>query len=104
MSLFRFGFAKQKRKSSPERSVTTASGAIRDECSVNAAVGLGDPLPAISDSHSQSLSMIRDPALPINSMSLTVDTEIKLGPIVMGIKERTCTGRCFRAEWTNSRK
>jgi len=105
MSLFTFGFAKLKTKSSPdsECSVTSvrptpASAAIGGECSVDAA----DPLPAILDSHSQTLSIIRDPALSITSKSL--DTEITLGPIVMGLKDHTHSGRCFRVEWTTSRK
>ena len=97
MSLFTFGFAKLKTKSSPECSVTSvrptpASAAIGGECSVDAA----DPLPAILDSHSQTLSIIRDPALSITSKSL--DTEITLGPIVMGLKDHTHSGRCFRVE------
>ena len=68
MSSFRFGFAKLNTSLHPNVRYY-ASSTIGGECSVNAAVA--DPLVAILDSCSQTLSIICDPTLPIASMSLT---------------------------------
>jgi hypothetical protein len=98
-SLFRFGFDKKENKSAPEpdsERAFTGSAAIGAECSVDVAA-FSD-----SDSHSPTLSIIRGPALPVASLSL--DTEIKQGPIVVDLIKNTNSGRCFRVEWTSSRK
>ena len=104
MSLFRFGFAKKEKKSAPESErAFTVSAAIGAECSVDAGASppVALPLPAFSESDSHTLSIIRDPALPVASLSL--DTEIKQGPIVMDLIQNAHSGRCFRVEWTSSR-
>ena len=103
MSLFRFGFTKKETKSAPDSErAFTGSAAIGAECSVDAGASpVALPLPALSDSdsHSHTLSIIRDPALPVASLSL--DTEIKQGPIVMDLIKNAHSGRCFRVEWTS---
>ena len=90
MSLFKFGFSKRDTSSGTKlESDNAASSAASAD--VSQSPGISGP----------PLSVVRDPALPTDSVFL--DSEVKLGPIVMDIKN-THAGRGFRMEWTANRK
>ena len=106
MSLFRFGFT--------NTSAGAARGASHISASPHSVPTITDAVSGTDESRGRSsrtvsqqsllqtvdpVKIIRDPAQPA---TLSVDEEIKLGPIVMR-RENKFSGRGFRKEWTTIR-
>lgn len=111
MSLLRFSFTKKSEKpdirpnvpneahtvsttsSSPSRPMTMSTGAV---AAVHEGTALSEPVVPIS---SVAVAPQRDPAMPA---TLSVDDEIRLGPVVMDCSNNH-SGRGFRKQWTLTR-
>lgn len=95
MSLFNFGF---KRNETVSDSDSTPIASQSTESSNNKPL-VDVAQPQLQQSESHLLEIIRDPAKP---STLSIDDEIKLGPVVMD-REIKCSGRGFRKDWIVSR-